>query len=160
MKQIEKLDRRLLCRDGPKLEMSNSIPIDHCVDRTGMDTCLSFTARSCGNAFAATVAPVTDAKLEGFSVNARNGSSMASTSHQTVPSQHPMLCRKLYDQQRPTSVTANQADHRGKNAMTGIWNIKRPAGDKDPLMTRHRVLGSPKQFLTDTFRTTTCLEEC
>jgi hypothetical protein len=32
MKQIEKLDRRLLCRDGPRLEMSNSIPTDHCVE--------------------------------------------------------------------------------------------------------------------------------
>ena len=160
MKQIEKLYRRLLCRDGPKLEMSSSIRIDHCVERIETDTCLNSIVRSFGNAFAATAERVTDGKLENFSVNVRNGCSTASTSHQTVPSRHRMLCRKLYDQQRPTSVTPNQADHRGRNATIDIWNIKTPEGDKDQLMIRHRVLGSPKQFLTDTFQTTTCLEEC
>ncbi len=160
MKQIEKLDRRLLCRDGPKLETSNSIRIDHCVERIEMDTYLSSIVRSCGNAFAATVERVTDVKRESFSVNVRNGCSMASTSHQTVPSPHRMLCKTLCDQQRPTSVTPNQADHRGRNATIDIWNIKTPEGDKDRLMIRHRVWGSPKQFLTDTFQTTTCLEEC
>ena len=123
MKQIEKLDRRLLCRDGPKLETSNSIRIDHCVERIEMDTCLSSIARSCGNASAATAERVTDVKLENFSVNVRNGCSMASTSHQTVPSQHRMLCRKLFKQKQPDPVTANQADQRGRNVMTGTLTI-------------------------------------
>ena len=123
MKQIDKLNRRLLCRDGPKLEMSSSIRIDHCVERIEMDTCLNSIARFFGNASAVTVARVTDATLENFSANVRNGCSMASTSHQTVPSQHRMLCRKLYDQQRPTSVTAIQADHRGRNATIDTLTI-------------------------------------
>lgn len=123
MKQIDKLNRRLLCRDGPRLEMSSSIPIDHCVDRIGMDTCLNSTARFFGNASAVTVARVTAVKLENFSVNVRNGCSMASTSHQTVQSVHRMLCRKRYDQHRPTTVTAIQADHRGRNATIDILTI-------------------------------------
>ena len=100
-------------------EMSSSIRIDHCVGRIETDMSLSSIARFCGNASAVTVARVTDAKLGSFSVNARNGCSMASTSHQTAPSRHRMLCRKRYDQQCPTTVTVIQADHHGRNATIG-----------------------------------------
>ncbi len=160
MKQIEKLNRRLLCRDGPKLEMSNSIPIDHCADRIGMATCSNSTARYFGNASAVTVACVTDAKLENFNVNVRNGCSMASTSHQTVQSVHRMLCRSPFDQRRPTPASMNQEDRHGRNAMTGIWNITRPEEENDLSMIRYHDLGSPKQFSRDMFRTMNCLEEC
>ncbi len=123
MKQFEKLDRRLKCRDGPKLETSNSIRIDHCVDRIEMDTYLNSIVRFCGNAFAATAVRVTDVKLENFSENVRNGCSMASTLHQTVPSQHRMLCRNPFKQKQPDPVTANQVDQRGRNVMTGTLTI-------------------------------------
>ena len=160
MKQIDKLNRRLLCRDGPRLEMSSSIPIDHCVDRIGMDTCLNSTARFFGNASAVTVARVTDATLENFSANVRNGCSMASTSHQTVQSVHRMLCRSPVDQKNLTPASMNQEDRHGRNAMTGIWNITRPEEENDLSMTRYHDLESPKQFSRDMFRTMTCLEEC
>ena len=40
MKQIKHTERKLLCRDGPKLEMSNSTLTDHCESRTAMVTSL------------------------------------------------------------------------------------------------------------------------
>ena len=93
MKQIEKLDRRLLCRDGPKLETSNSIRIDHCVERIEMDTCLSSIARSCGNAFEETVEHETAAKRDESKRNVRNGCSTGSIQNRTEQSSKLTLRR-------------------------------------------------------------------
>ena len=160
MKQFEKLNRRLLCRDGPRLEMSNSTQTGLCGNQTAMATSSSSIVRFFPNVSAETAGLAIAAKPERFSGNAKNDCSTASTAHQTVQSVHRMLCRKRFDRQRPRPVSMNPADRHGRNAMTGISNIRMPEGENDLSMIRHRVLASPKQFLRDIFPTTTCLEEC
>ena len=122
MKQIGKLDRRLLCREGPKLEVSNSTRTDHCGIRTEMVSCSNFFVRSFANASAETAELATAAKPEESSANARNDCLMVNTNHQTGRSLQHMLCRDRFCRKQLLHQRSSWG-RRGRNAMTGILTI-------------------------------------
>ena len=110
------------CRDGPRLEMSNSTRTDHCGSRTAMVTSLNSIVRSSANGSAETAVLATDAKLAGFNANVRNDCSTVTTNHQTGRSPQHMLfsgqrCQKW------SLLLRNQQGRHGSHAMTGILTI-------------------------------------
>ncbi len=71
MIQVNSQKGKTTCRDGPRLEMSNSTRTDHCGSRTAMVTSLNSIVRSSANAFVETAALATDAKPAGFNASVR-----------------------------------------------------------------------------------------
>ena len=125
MKQIGSSERRVSCRDGPKLEISRSIPTDHCGKQTATVTSSSSIARSSANGSAETAVLATDAKLAGSSGNARNGYSTVSMSlpaEQSPPHTFRLHCRSHSGQKQNVTVTCDTVPH-GRNAMTGTLSI-------------------------------------
>ena len=122
MKQIKHIERKLLCRDGPRLEMSNSTRTDHCGSRTAMVTSLNSTVRSSANVFAETAVLANAVKPAGFNGNVRNGCSMATTSHLTERSPFCTLCNGQL-RRRLSLLRRNQRGRHGRSAMTGILTI-------------------------------------
>ena len=159
MKQIEKLNRRLLCRDGPKLETCNCTPIVLCGSPIATATYSSSTVPFAANASEETVEHETAAKREESKENVRNGCSTGSIQNRTEQSskltlrRHDQFCKWPRQERRP------QVRH-GRNVMTGTWNIIRPEEDNDLSMIRYHDLGSPKQFSKDMFWTMTCQGGC
>ena len=123
MIQINSQKGNTSCRDGPRLEMSNSTRTDRCGSRTAMVTSLNSIVRSSANAFVETVELATAAKPARFNVSARNGCSTVTTNHQTARSPQPMLFIKLLPQKTLRAKTINQVVDRGRNATTDILTI-------------------------------------
>ena len=146
MNQFEKSNRRLLCRDGPKLEMSNCTRTDRCGNLTAMVTSSSSTARSLANASAETVEPATAAKPESSSGNVRNDCLTVSTWLPMVPSAQRMSFRNQFPLRVPRSVTASPKDQPGSSAMTGISNSVECECERIRSSILCRVWVSPKRF--------------
>ena len=68
-----KAERKSLCRDGPKLEMCNSIPTVRSASPTRTDMSCGSIARFAGSAFDETVVLATAGRHDASCVNARNG---------------------------------------------------------------------------------------
>ena len=122
MKQTNEIERKLLCRDGPRLEMSNSIRTDHCGSRTAMVTSLNSTVRSSANVFAETAVLATAVKPAGFNGNVRNACSTVTTSPRTERSPFCTLCNGQL-RRRLSLLWRNQVGQHGRSAMTGILTI-------------------------------------
>ena len=111
------------CRDGPRLEMSNSTRTDHCGSRTAMVTSLNSIVRSFANESAETVGRATAARPVRSNVNVRNACSMVTTRHQTGRSQQHMLSKRILPQRSLKSKTVSQVVERGRNATRDILTI-------------------------------------
>ena len=122
MKQTRNIERKLLCRDGPRLETSNFTRTDHCGNQTAMDTSLNSIVRSSANVSAETVALATDVKPAGFNGNVRNDCSTVTTNHPMGRSQQHMLCRNPFCQ-KPLLHQGNPWGRHGRSAMTGTLII-------------------------------------
>ncbi len=122
MKQTSYIERKLLCRDGPRLEMSNSTRTDHCGSRTAMVTSLNSIVRSSANVSAETVVLATDVKPAGFNGNVRNDCSTVTTNLPMGRSQLHMLCRNPF-RRKPLLHQGNPWGRHGRSAMTGTLII-------------------------------------
>lgn len=160
MKQIKHIERKLLCRDGPKLEMCNSTRTEHYGSWTEMVTSSNFFVPSSANAFAETVGLAIAVRPARSSVNVRNDCSMVTTNRQTGRSLQHMLCSGQRHRKRPLLSQRKLQVQHGRNAMIDMWNTTDLDDENALLTTRYRVLVSPKRFLRVTCLATICKEVC
>jgi hypothetical protein len=160
MKHIKHIERNLLCRDGPRLEMSNSIRTDRCGSRTAMVTSLNSIVRSSANAFVETAELATAVRPAGFNGNVRNDCSTVTTNHQMGRSLQHMLFSGQRHRKRRLLAQRKLQVHHGGNAMTDTWNTTELDDENALSTTRYRVLVSRKRFSRDTCLATICQEVC
>lgn len=122
MKQTRNIERKLLCRDGPRLETSNSTRTDHCGNQTAMVTSLNSIVRSSAKGSAETAVLAIAVKPAGFNGNVRNDCSTVITNHQTGQSpQTTLFSGQNY--RKWSLLLRNQQGRHGRSAMTGILTI-------------------------------------
>lgn len=148
MRHTEYHERMVSCRDGPKLEMFNSIRTDRCGNRTAMVTSSSSIVRSAASESAATAAHVIAGKLDGCSGNVENDFSTASIWHLTERSLPVTSLRDLHRSQRwsTMSTTASMMAQRGRTAMSDILSTDDCECARIPSFISHRGSVSQNGF--------------
>ncbi len=138
-------ERKIPCREGPKLETYSCTPIVHCGSLIATATRSSSIARFDANASEETVEPETAAKQERSCGNVENGCSTECTWNRMGRSSNCMRRTPIVTRRRslPTSTTQ---DHHGRNATKGTWSIVAYEFGKLRLPISHHGLGLRNVF--------------
>lgn len=145
-------ERKIPCREGPKLETYSCTPIVLCGNLIATATCSNSTVLFYANALEETVEPETAAKQERSCENVENGCSTECTWNRTGRSLNPLRRHQKAFQRQPLPIPSMQ-DHHGRNAMIDILSIRSHEDGNEQLTMQLRGSELRNRFLNATYRT-------